>query len=165
VEKTGLKEIPRAFLVSRFEVLDTEKVLEKTSQLRFDPRREVLLESDPGIFSSIGKSDGFLEVKDLDTDRIEVQARLTQPALLVVSDNYSRGWKARALSGSNQSSYRVMPANGFQRAVPLEAGNHHFLMEYRPTAYVTGKLISIFAWVIFLGLCAWKRPRFFPSPR
>ena len=157
VEKTGLKEVPRAYLVSRFQVLKEGEILQKTVDHSFDPRREVLLESDPGIASGPGDPQGILNVRDIDSDKLEIEAQLTKPALLVLGDNYSKGWRIEPLSTDVQGLYQVMPANGFQRAVPLAAGAHHFYMEYRPTLFVVGKWISILSWVSFFVLFAFKR--------
>ncbi|HJT24534.1 MAG TPA: hypothetical protein VJ873_08140, partial [bacterium] len=60
-------------------------------------------------------------------------------------------WKARPFEGSDQKDFQILPAYGFQRAVPLTPGHHHFLMEYRPVAFEVGKWISIFAWIVLLG--------------
>jgi hypothetical protein len=159
IEKTGLKEVPRAFFVSRFQVLKDEEILSKTVNHQFNPREEVLLESDPGIAPVEENPRGDLTVSDINTDKLEIKGELSKPALLVISDNYSKGWKTRELG--NPVGLRVMPANGFQRAIPLQAGKFHFFLEYRPTAYVIGKWISLFSWLVFGGLLAWKKSLFF----
>ena len=145
-EKTGLKEAPRTFITDRFQVLDPAEVLKKTSEGSFDFQKEVLLESDPGIQPAAGALRSRLAVSDLSTDKIEIRADVNKPAVLVVTDNYSRGWRVEPFSSSAQKAYRVMPANGFQRGIPLAPGSHHFLLEYRPLAFVIGKWVSILAW-------------------
>ena len=158
LERTGLKEVPRAYLVSRFEVLPDETILEKTVSHLFDPRHEVLLETDPGLASSGENPQGRVDVQDITTDKLEVRARLAKPAVLVISDNYSRGWKVEPVSTDVQRQYQVMPANGFQRAIPLAAGSHHFYLEYRPTAFEVGKWISIVSCFVLLGfICVYNR--------
>jgi uncharacterized membrane protein YfhO len=52
---------------------------------------------------------------------------------------------------SAENIYQVMPANGFQQAIPLQAGKHHILMEYRPEAFVIGAWISGISWLLFIG--------------
>ena len=152
VEKSGLAEVPRAYWVSRFEVLPESAILDKTVNHSFNPRSEVLLEQDPGLALSKSLPHGELEVRDLTTDKLEVKANTARPALLVISDNYSPGWKVEPITQGSQKQYRVLPANGFQRAIPLAAGSHHFYLEYRPTAFVVGKWISIFSWLALLAL-------------
>lgn len=152
VRRTGLREAPRAFLVGAYREMDEDEAIGKAAGPGFDPVREVLLEGDPGVPTSQGSVHGEIDVKDLDSDRIEINAMTDRPAILVLTDNYSKGWKASPLSGTGQSAYRVMPANGFQRAIPLAAGSHHFLLEYRPALYVLGKWTSILSWSLFILL-------------
>jgi len=156
VEKTGFREPPRAFLTDRFKVLKEDEILPRTLDPSFDPTKKVLLESEPGIPQGTGPVGG-VSLKDISSDKIEVKAQTAKPALLVVGDNYSRGWKIEPISPDAQEPYRVMPANGFQRAVPLSAGSHHFFMEYRPGLFDLGKWISIVSWICFFTLLVLKR--------
>jgi hypothetical protein len=156
LQRMGWKEAPRAFFVDRWKVLGKEEALQEASGPGFDPTREVLLESPPGLDEVDGKLADRLELKDLSSDRIEIQSQLSKPAVLVITDNYSRGWKVEPVSTDAQASYQVMPANGFQRAIPLAAGSHHFYLEYRPAAFVVGKWISFFSWSAFILLLLWN---------
>jgi hypothetical protein len=156
VEKTGFREPPRAFLTDRFDVLGEDEILRRTLDPLFDPTEKVLLESGPGILPGTGAA-GRVSLRDISSDKIEVEAQTSKPALLVVADNYSRGWKIEPLSTDAQQQYQVMPANGFQRAIPLSAGRHHFFMEYRPRLFNFGKWISIVSWICFFALLVLKR--------
>src|SRR5262249_48289780 len=151
-EKTGLKEVPRAYLVGRYEVLPEGDLLDKTVKASFDPRQEVLLEAPPSPVPAGEDPKGRVEVRDLSTDHMEIRAQCARPAILVISDNYGRGWKVEAVEGDAQKQYQVLPANGFQRAVPLTAGDHHFYLKYDPSAFEAGKWISILSWAVFLVL-------------
>lgn len=151
-KRTGIPEVPRAFLVGGYEVMDETAALQKAARLDFDPRKEVLLEEDPGIPNNPGAADGRVSVKELDSDRIEVSVEASSPCLLVMSDNYSKGWRAVGYPEDAQKNYRVLPANGFQRALPLVPGSHHFLLEYRPKTFEWGLWISIVSWVLFLPI-------------
>ncbi len=157
VEKTGFREPPRAFLTERFEVLNPDEILKRTLDPRFDPTKEALLESGPGIPSGNDSAAGHVLLKDLSSDKIEVEAEISKPALLVVTDNYSRGWKIEPQSADTQGRYQVMPVNGFQRAIPLLTGSHHFYMEYIPSLFNFGKWISIGSWICFFALLVLKR--------
>ena len=76
------------------------------------------------------------------TDTLEFRIHTPEPAVLLVTDVYSSGWRVRPLAPGPQAEYQVMPANYCLRAVPLAAGEHHILMEYRPTAVVVGRWVS-----------------------
>jgi len=157
VEKTGFQEPPRFFLTDRFEVLKQDEIFQRIMDPGFDPTKEALLESEPGIQPETGAADNRVSLNDLSSDKIEVEAETSKPALLVVTDNYSRGWKIEPISADTQNQYQVMPVNGFQRAIPLSAGHHHFFMEYRPEFFNFGKWISIVSWICFFALFVLKR--------
>jgi hypothetical protein len=128
--------------------------LKRLADPKFDPLKTAVLESPPGFAPSAGKPSGDLKWQDLSTDEIDIEARNVQPCLLVISDNYSRGWKALPAPGDSQGSYTVMPANFFQRGIPLHPGSHHFFLEYRPMSFVVGKwvsTVSLVFYLVFLG--------------
>jgi hypothetical protein len=155
-KKTGLAEMPRALFLDQWEILKTDEIGNRVLNQEFKPFQTVLLESDPGIPQVNGILNAELRVKDLSTDQVEIKARLSKPAVLLMTDNYSQYWKAGDLSGNHSRVYRVLPANGFQKAVPLTAGEHHLVLEYRPWAYDVGKWISLISWILFLAGMAWK---------
>ncbi len=152
--RTAYPEAPRAFLTGRWEVMKWEDILNKITEKGFDPVREVLLETDPGLGPPSGEVQGRIVLKDLSTDQVEVTVDTPRPSVLVITDNTGRGWKARPLEGSDQKVFSILPAYGFLRAVPLLAGHHHFLMEYRPAAFVVGAWVSLFSWLAFFGFWA-----------
>jgi hypothetical protein len=159
VQRTGLKEAPRAFLTDHWEVLGKEEIFQRVSGQGFDPLKGVLLESLPGLNPQDGKLKSRLSLRDLSTDQIEVEVELSKPAILIITDNYSKDWKTKSLVLQNQTAYPVFPANGFQRGIPLSEGSHHFLLEYRPALFDIGKWVSILAWAVFLILLVLKRKR------
>jgi hypothetical protein len=155
--RTGLKETPRFFVTGQWKVLKPDEILSDTVQPGFDATREALLESDPGFPPQLGKLESQVKAEDITTDEIRIDVQVSQPSILVVADNYSHGWKAAPRGSSAQSSYSVMPAYGFLRGIPLEAGEHHILLEYRPTAFVIGKWVSVFAWLVLAFFLFWKK--------
>jgi uncharacterized membrane protein YfhO len=68
----------------------------------------------------------------------------------LITDSYSNGWRARALSGSVQQNYMVMPANYTLMAIPLAAGEHRLILEYKPPAFLIGKWVSFFSLGIYI---------------
>ncbi len=151
-KRTGLKEMPRALLVGDYRILPEEKAIEEAAQLDFDPLKTALLEKDPGFPAGKGPVKGTVRLKDLDSDHVEVRVRNAKPCLLVITDNYAKGWKVEPISGPPSPVPSVLPANGFQRGIPLGAGEHDFILEYRPSAFGAGKWISVVSWVLFLPL-------------
>jgi uncharacterized membrane protein YfhO len=106
---------------------------------------------------------GKLIWNEIDSDRIECRVDNPSPSILLITDNYSEGWHARPLDGDGQKSYKVLPGDYFLQAVPLGAGSHHFLLEYKPEAFSLGLRIteiSIFLYLVILGW-VWRRKLIF----
>ena len=142
-------------LVGQWTLVSGEEAFQRLADPKFNPLKSAIVESAPRFPSSPGKMKGDLKWNDLSTDEIEIKADNSQPCLLVISDNYSRGWKAIPAEGDSQGSYAVMPANFFQRGIPLQPGIHHFYLEYLPRSFEVGKWISLISlgfYLIFLGV-------------
>jgi len=132
-------------------VSNYQDILNRTVKLDFDPRREILLESDPGLLPSNKRLISQVELTDINSDEMRIDAKVSKSAVLLIGDNYSQGWKGRVLPGSSQEDYPILPADGFMRAIPLQVGNHHILLEYRPEMFVLGCWISGISWALFIG--------------
>ncbi len=94
------------------------------------------------------------------TDSLTIEADLKAPAVLLVTDAYSDGWNARSLLPDREDAtpthYQVLPADYCLRGIPLGRGHHEILLEYRPTAYVVGKWVSLVSLFLYLaGVVAW----------
>ncbi|MEI6315135.1 MAG: hypothetical protein WCO89_09715 [Syntrophus sp. (in: bacteria)] len=148
----------------------------------FDPRRTVILEKAPWfdkltmsggpLTSSVEppilslskdkpapmpghvKSDAknTCAVLDRGGDYLTIKANLAAPAILLITDNYSRGWQVRSLKPGAQKEYEIMPANYTLMAIPLAAGEHSLRVEYRPLPFVIGAWVSAISWLGFGGL-------------
>ncbi len=155
--------MPRVQLISNTRILATRNELfAAMAQPTFDPRRLVLLESRPDPFPVPSGDPGSVRVVDSSTsDALEIEADVRSPALLLVTDLYTRDWRATALAGSAQASYQLLPANYILRAVPLAAGHHHLRIEYDPPSFRWGlgvSTLAALAWLAGAGWC-WRRAR------
>ena len=121
----------------------------------FDPRRTVILETEPKPRPLKTKPEGEARVVDSSTDHLTIEANLRDPAILLITDPYSKGWRARALPDSEQTEYEVMPANYILRAIPLAAGRHHFRVEYVPPGFGPGLWISATSLVLYAVILTW----------
>jgi len=153
IQPMPFQAAPRMFLVGDWEVLPgEERVLDRCLSPGFDPLKKVLLEKDPGMTPKGPLVGGRVSWKGLDTDALEVQVKVPQDALLVVTDNYASGWKAIGLPESDGKIYRVMPGNGILRVIPLPAGSHHFTLVYEPMVFSLGKWVSILSILVYVGI-------------
>ncbi len=148
VERLPFHEQPRMSLVGGWRMASGEAALKQLADPKFNFSKTALVESDPGFPSGSQNPKGQVSFKDLSTDRIEIQSQNDKACLLVISDNYARGWRAKGLAGDIQGVYQVLPVNFFQRGIPLSAGSHHFILEYLPRSFEAGKWISL----VSLGL-------------
>jgi hypothetical protein len=143
------KPMARVQLVTDYRVLpDRNAIFAALSDPGFDPRKTALLESEPYPRPRPSSDPGDVRVTRVSTDELVIEANVASPALLLVTDLYSRDWRAQALPGSVQAQYQVMPANYVIRAVPLAAGHHAIRMVYIPSGFRLGAMISIAAWVV-----------------
>ncbi len=147
--------LPHLLLVQKYRVLkDPAEIFYAMVNAKFDPREEVILETEPNPKPLPAKVAGVVKLVNFSTDWLEIEADVPSPAILLVTDTFAKGWRARALRGSAQSSYQVMPANLSLRAVPLAAGHHLLRMEYEPIGFRIGKWVSIISLAAFLALAA-----------
>ena len=147
--------LPHVLLVPNHRVLtDRDTIISALTNETFDPRREVILESEPDPRPQPSDNPGSARVVEFSPGQLTIEAELKTPAILLVTDNYFKGWRAQALPGSSQQRYEILPANYCLRGVPLAAGTHRLRMEYLPSGFVVGRTISIIALILFLGTAA-----------
>ena len=125
----------------------------------FDPRRTVVLETAPDPPPRPGPVEGHVRLVSETTDSLDFEADLDGPAILLITDAFAEGWRARPLAGSDQASYQLLPANSVLRAIPLGAGHHRFRVEYAPPAFRAGATVSAAAWLGYAFAWGWSRRR------
>ena len=157
--------MPRAALVGQWAVEpDRDRAFALLGQPGFDPRKLVVLERDPNLLAAArGVIPGTVSVTDTSSDHLTIEADVKAASILVVTDNYTDGWRVESLEGSASDAYEIIPANYTLRGVPLAPGHHRIRMEYRPASFVIGVWISlagVAAWMAAAGvlLCRRRRP-------
>jgi hypothetical protein len=139
--------MPRVSLIHAYRVMaNADDSLQAIRRPDFDPRKIVVLEEPPSP-APAPQSDlpaGTVRCETLSTDALGIAANLTRPAILLVTDAWSPGWRARPIQAP-QSSYQVLIADHALRAIPLAAGQHHLILEYRPLSVRVGFAISAIA--------------------
>lgn len=155
------KPLPRMFLVGDWELAPrAEEALAKLLAPGFEPSQKVLLEREPQPIPGKGLAQGKVQWKELDSDKVEISAELPKPEILLVTDNYAKGWRVEPYADSVSQGYQVMPADHFLRAIPLGAGKHHFLLRYRPWSFEVGKWVSVLSCLLFGAVFLfWRRSK------
>lgn len=80
-------------------------------------------------------------VQDYQADRIVIGARLAQPGLLVLSENWYPGWQVEV----GGAVLPVVPVAGLLRGAALPAGQYTVVVEYRPAWAPAGMAVSALA--------------------
>jgi hypothetical protein len=143
----------RIQLISHWRIMkQRDEIFKEMEKSSFDPEKTVILEESPDIKSFAGEIAGNCRIEDSSVNHLVIKGKLEHPALLLITDSYSRGWKAVPLKGSTQAAYQVMPANYTLMAIPLSAGVHHLRLEYLPGAFILGKWVSLISLTIFFAV-------------
>jgi len=149
-------EMPVAYLVDQYHLIqDRNSIFSEMVDPAFDPRKTVILEKRPDPEPVESREKGSVKVTDISTDQMIIEADLPAPTILLITDTYSEGWRARGMPGSVQKAYEVMPGNYVLRAIPLRAGHHHLSLEYAPRGFRIGKWISLFSVILYAFALLW----------
>jgi hypothetical protein len=122
---------------------DRDSILSAIGASGFDPLKTVVVEGTPDPPPAKGDPRGTVRITDYDSDSLVISAETETPTLLLITDCYSRYWRATALPGSYQHRYTVMPADYTLMAIPLSAGKHLLRLDYAPDGYLIGRWISL----------------------
>ena len=142
----------RLTLIYNFTVLtDRNSIFSSLANPSFDPAQSVILETQPDIIPNVSTENAIVEIVDSSVNHLTIKADLPSPAMLLVTDLYASGWQAKALAGSVQSEYQVMPANYILKAIPLKEGHHQFRIFYQPQAFIIGAWVSVLS--LFCTVC------------
>lgn len=146
--------LPRALLIQNCIIAKERNViLGIMDDDRFDPFSMVILESQPEPFPQKSDTPGKVRIVNESTDHLTLEATTPHPSILLITDTYSKGWKATPLPGSSQTNYTIMPANYILRAIPLTKGHHKIRVEYLPGSFIVGKWFSIISFFVYIGFC------------
>jgi len=152
-----LGDMAHVLLVDRWRRVDHRNdILAALNAPSFDGSKTVILESDPEPAPVQGTDPpGSARLLSTTTDSLTVAADVARPALLLITDSYSRYFRAVALKGSSQRKYQVMPADYTIMAIPLAAGHHLFRLEYAPSGWLIGRWISLGSLLVYIAAITW----------
>ncbi|MFN2597941.1 MAG: YfhO family protein [Pyrinomonadaceae bacterium] len=164
----NLRARPRAWLVGEVLSLGADDALSaiKTGRLAdgrpFDPARTAVVEEpSPLAGAALAReeaataSNGEAAITGADDTALNLRVRTPRDALLVTSDVYYPGWRAR-VDGREAHVYRTDYA---LRGVLVPAGEHAVEFSYEPRSLRVGALVSALALVAIVLVSLWLARR------
>jgi len=120
-----------------------DEVLKVITDPSFNPRREVVLDSSPAVPLS-GQSDcGTATAQRVNTDEWRIHADVKSAAILLVTEPYSRGWRAESATPSGPRTYDITPADWAMQGIALSAGSHDIRLYFEPTGFRVGRWVTL----------------------
>jgi hypothetical protein len=166
---TNDRALPRAVVADRqLVVAGDRQALARITSPSFDAKRTVVTSHPiPGVPSGAGRGrsvPGAAAITAYDAERVVVRARTERPALLVLTDVFFPGWRAR-VDGRDTPIERV---DYLFRGVRLTPGRHVVEFRYEPASWRVGLAVSGLAVLVLVvtaafGLRARRRSRTRPS--
>lgn len=158
----NLNFLPRAFIVHSAESFTKGLEFYRIQQPSFDPERVVLLDRGPALVeAAVVPAQDWVEITDYQSEIVRLAARANRPGYLVLLDAWYPGWQA-FVDGHEVPVYR---GDFLFRAIPLEAGEHSIIFEFRPRTFYVGAVISIVSLVMTCLIAIrlrWKTKRVSP---
>lgn len=146
--------MPHLKIMRKWKVIENRNsIFAELKRSSFDFHKTVILEKDPelsGVPQEIFpvKKDA-VSIVNSSTDHLTIEANLTTPGILLVTDPYSSGWRIKPIQTFAQEKYQIIPAYYALMAVPLKSGSHRFVLEYEPKGFTAAKIVSLLSLSIF----------------
>jgi len=135
-----------------------ERILQIIMSRDFDPDRTVVLEEIPPIAPSPVIGENRAHIVSSSPSSMVIEAQLTSPHVLLITDNYAAGWQIASL-GAAFHHYRLLRANYTLMAIPLPAGSHQLRLFYRPRLFWWGLTVTVIAGIIHVAVFLIARRR------
>jgi hypothetical protein len=112
----------------------------------------------PGVHANQAES---VTVRYGSPTRVVLEARLSEPGLVVLADIFDRGWRLAV----DAQPATILRANLLMRAAAVDAGVHRLVYTYEPVSVRVGACLSLAGLAALLALGAWARwgPRHTPG--
>ncbi|HRS00881.1 MAG TPA: hypothetical protein P5128_11610, partial [Candidatus Sumerlaeia bacterium] len=140
--------VPYAYIPRRLAtVRDENTLLKKMGADDFDPHETAYMITETESAPRFQNSDMYIKVLEYTENRIKLECRFSEDALVVTGDVWMPGWKASLEDGSPLVLAR---ANHAFRGVEVPKGNHIVKIQYRPESLrygIAATLLSLAFWL------------------
>ncbi|MEW6278246.1 MAG: hypothetical protein AB1758_06470 [Candidatus Eremiobacterota bacterium] len=140
--------LPRAWVVGRVQPCrDLEQSLAFLASPAFVPSMIASVEGPPRAVEPAAAG-APVRVLDYRANRVELEAELPAPGLLVLADQWYPGWEVEV----DGEPAPVLPADAVCRGVFLGPGRHQVVFRFRPAPFRRGLWLAGAACLVLLGL-------------
>jgi hypothetical protein len=143
--------MPRAFCVSDYAVVREQEIVGTLRDPAFPYRTKVLLEEDPPAYvpaapdTGVSGPAGTVTRIKYDGEKRTYEVNMARPGFLVLSEVYVPYWRAF----ENGKEKKVLKTDLALMSVPLQAGKHAIVMEYRSPYIKKGAVLTFLS----IGIC------------
>ncbi|NJN82588.1 MAG: YfhO family protein [Caldilineaceae bacterium] len=139
---------PRAYLAHQvIPATSPEESLAQMHQANADLSDAAIVEGLDALQSNAHSGDRA-EVIVYEVEKVVIQVKSEEPALLVLTDAYYPGWRASV----DDEPAPIYPTNHLLRGVAIPPGEHIVTFEFAPTSWRNGRLWSALGALIFVAI-------------
>lgn len=146
--------LPKTFVVYNVKTLPEKEVIKELKSESFNPIDAVILEQEQKTNSETLSEEGFerVEIKEYSPNEIVLEANITLPGFLVLSEIYYPGWKVHI----DEEQQEIQKAYHTLRAVYLDEGQHTVRFTYDPLSLRIGSWITFFTSILLVVTISMK---------
>jgi Bacterial membrane protein YfhO len=155
----NINALPPVFIPRRVKVVpDHDERLRELESPNFNPRETAFVETPVELPQ---ESRGEVQIQKETPTRVRIEARMQTAGLVVLTDLWSKGWRAY-VDGKNVP---ILRANHAVRGVVVQQGTHGLEFRYQPASFTWGMCaaglagLTLLTWAGF----AWRTMRNEPA--
>jgi len=139
--------LPKAYLLGDYEIIsEDQKIINKILDEDFDLEKSVVLEKDPNI-DRVEDFEGSVSLLNYEPNKINIESNSENDGILVISDNFYPGWKAKI----NGEETEILRANYTFRGIVVPKGDNKIEIYYFPDSFKWGVAIAMIS-ITSIGL-------------
>ncbi len=148
--------LPRAILLHRTALKSLAETLPALLSPDFKPTELAYLEGGRTLEGASGPQLGEeIRLTSQSANRLSFEANAVSEGYVVINQPYYPGWQAR-LDGAE---IPLEKADYTFQAVYLPPGKHNLTLEFAPTSFTLGLIVSLITWLAASGFLAWNFTR------
>ncbi len=149
-----LPALPRAWVSHWVEATSWEETLHQLFDLSEQPdwTAPVRCEYVQDVSATVDNGQDHVRIASYGYNRVEIDVNMAAPGVLVLADNWARGWRVR-VDGERRPLLAVWE---FLRGVLLDTGTHEVVFTYTPPGWTPGWITSLLAGIAWIALTVRK---------